>query len=218
MPSADTEHGPSSDMVDHGRPRRGPDGGPPGRAQRNFTDPDSRIMPTKDGSIQGYNGQLAVHAGHQIITAHRVTATAGDQEGLVPLLEAIRRRSAARPASSRLTPASAARTTSRRWRRVASGGTWRPAGASTAMAIRAAGARSGPVRGWRQCGPGSGAPELSSNVVAGGASGGVLNARLAVNEADAPDHLAEPGRAVQSPPAALCAQTEPEDHGQRRPA
>ena len=57
--------------------------------------------------------------------------------------------------------------------------------------------------------------ELSSNVVAGGASGGVLNARLAVNEADAPDHLAEPGRAVQSPPAALCAQTEPEDHGQR---
>jgi hypothetical protein len=89
MPSADTEHGPSSDMVDHGRPRRGPDGGPPGRAQRNFTDPDSRIMPTKDGSIQGYNGQLAVHAGHQIITAHRVTATAGDQEGLVPLLEAI---------------------------------------------------------------------------------------------------------------------------------
>jgi hypothetical protein len=88
-PPPAAEPGPSSGMVDHGRARRAADGGPPDRAQRNFTDPDSRVMPTKDGFIQGYNGQLAVDTGHQIITAHRLTANAGDQEGLVPLLEAI---------------------------------------------------------------------------------------------------------------------------------
>jgi hypothetical protein len=61
-------------------------------------------------------------------------------------------------------------------------------------------------------------PELSSNVGDGGASGGVLDAGLAVNEADAADHIREPGRAVQPAPAALRAVAEPEDHGQRRPA
>ena len=58
--------------------------------------------------------------------------------------------------------------------------------------------------------------ELWSNVVDGGASGGVLDVGLAVEEAHAPDHLAEPGRAVQPAPATLCAQAQPEDHGQRR--
>src|SRR5262249_41209076 len=51
--------GPSSGMQGYGRPNRSPDGGPPDRAQRNFTDPDSRILPTRDGFIAGYNGQLA---------------------------------------------------------------------------------------------------------------------------------------------------------------
>jgi hypothetical protein len=40
-PTPDAEPGPSSGMVDHGRPARAPDGSPPERAQRNFTDPDS---------------------------------------------------------------------------------------------------------------------------------------------------------------------------------
>jgi transposase len=102
-PSPDAEPGPSSGMVDHGRPARAPDarlassadlGGrreaarPPARAQRNFTDPDSRIMKTRDGFIQGYNGQLAVDSAHQIITAQRLTTNGNDQAGLVPLLEA----------------------------------------------------------------------------------------------------------------------------------
>ena len=30
--------------------------------QRNFTDPDSRVLLTKDGFIQGYNAQAAVDA------------------------------------------------------------------------------------------------------------------------------------------------------------
>jgi transposase len=86
-PALDAEPGPSSGMVDHGRPARAPDGGPPERAQRNFTDPDSRVMKTRDGFVQGYNGQLAVDSAHQIITAQRLTTNASDQAGLVPLLD-----------------------------------------------------------------------------------------------------------------------------------
>jgi hypothetical protein len=87
-PPEDAEPGPSSGLSDHGRPRRAPDGGPPARAQRNFTDPDSRVLKTKDGFVQGYNGQLAVDAAHQIIVAQRLTTNGSDQEGLAPLLDA----------------------------------------------------------------------------------------------------------------------------------
>lgn len=87
-PAPDAEPGPSSGMSDHGRPRRAKDGGPPGRAQRNFTDPDSRILKTRNGFIQGDNGQLAVDAGQQIIVAQRLTTNGSDQAGLAPLLDA----------------------------------------------------------------------------------------------------------------------------------
>jgi transposase len=87
-PAAGTEPGPSSGMMASGRPARAPDGGPPARAQRNFTDPDSRVLKTRDGFVQGYNGQLAVDAAHQIITAQRLTTNGSDQDALVPLLDA----------------------------------------------------------------------------------------------------------------------------------
>jgi transposase len=87
-PPPDAEPGPTSGMTDRGRPRRAQDGGPPARAQRNFTDPDSRVMKTRDGFVQGYNGQLAVDGAHQIIVAQRLTTNGGDQAGLAPLLDA----------------------------------------------------------------------------------------------------------------------------------
>jgi len=62
-------------------------GGPPARAQRNLSDPDSRLLKTRDGFVQGYNGQLAVDAAHQIIVAQRLTTNGSDQAGLVPLLD-----------------------------------------------------------------------------------------------------------------------------------
>jgi transposase len=43
-PQDDDGPGPSSGMMKSGKPERAPDGGPPDRAQRNFTDPDSRIQ------------------------------------------------------------------------------------------------------------------------------------------------------------------------------
>ena len=42
---------------------------PDPKAQKNFTDPESRIMKTKDGFIQGYNAQAAVDAEAQVIVA-----------------------------------------------------------------------------------------------------------------------------------------------------
>ena len=60
-----------------------------GAVQRNFTDPESRIMKSKDGFVQAYNAQAAVDAGAQIIVAHELTQCGSDQGQLVPLVEAI---------------------------------------------------------------------------------------------------------------------------------
>jgi transposase len=83
----DAGPGPSSGMMDKGRPKRAADGGPPDTAQRNFTDPDSRILKTRDGFVQGYNGQIAVDGHRQVITAQRLTTNAADYGGLTPLLD-----------------------------------------------------------------------------------------------------------------------------------
>ena len=91
-PDPEDESGPgaSSGMRWQGRPLRGEDGGPPDRAQRNFTDPDSRILPTRDGFVQGYNGQIAVDAAHQVIVAHRLVTNSADSRALVPLVDDVR--------------------------------------------------------------------------------------------------------------------------------
>src|SRR6202161_1814685 len=63
---------------------------PGGKAQRNFTDPESRILKTKDGYIQGYNAQAAVDGDHQIIVAQTLTNSSSDQAQLAPLLNVTR--------------------------------------------------------------------------------------------------------------------------------
>lgn len=62
---------------------------PDGKAQRNFTDPESRILKTKDGYIQGFNAQAAVDGTVQIIVAHSLTPSTSDQDQLVPLVDQI---------------------------------------------------------------------------------------------------------------------------------
>jgi hypothetical protein len=63
---------------------------PDGKTQRNFTDPESRVLLTKDGYIQGYNAQVAVDAEAQIIVAHGLTQSMSDQDQLVPLMDGIK--------------------------------------------------------------------------------------------------------------------------------
>jgi hypothetical protein len=73
----------------NGRTPAPPKKEPEGKAQRNFTDPESRILKTKDGYIQGYNAQAAVDAKAQVIVAHGLTRSMSDQDQLVGLIDGI---------------------------------------------------------------------------------------------------------------------------------
>src|ERR1700751_428881 len=72
-----------------GRKAAPPSTEPDAKAQKNFTDPESRIMKSKDGFVQAYNAQAAVDAQAQIIVAHDVTQSAVDCGQLVPMTDAI---------------------------------------------------------------------------------------------------------------------------------
>ena len=65
------------------------DGTPKPKAQRNFTDPESRIQKTQHGFIQGFNAQAAVDEAHQIIVAQALTNQPPDVEHFLPLLEQV---------------------------------------------------------------------------------------------------------------------------------
>lgn len=80
-----------------GRKPKTPPGQPTARAQRNFTDPESRIMKAKDGFIQGYNAQAGVDAAHQVIVAQGLTENAADSGQLVPLVDAIKASTGRKP-------------------------------------------------------------------------------------------------------------------------
>ena len=73
-----------------GRTPAPPKAEPDGKVQRNFTDPESRILKTKDGYIQGYNAQAAVDATAQIIVAHTLSNNGSDQAQFAPLLDGIK--------------------------------------------------------------------------------------------------------------------------------
>jgi transposase len=86
-----------------GRPPRIPDPAqatPNPKAQRNFTDPESRIM--KDGAtksfVQAYNAQAAVDSHAQVIVGAAVTHEANDKQQLVPRLTEVAMNCGAAPA------------------------------------------------------------------------------------------------------------------------
>ena len=74
-----------------GRPSETPPGVPKDKAQRNFTDPDSRIMKSQDGFVQAYNAQAAVDAGSQVIVARLVTQSGNDKQQLAPMVAQIKK-------------------------------------------------------------------------------------------------------------------------------
>jgi transposase len=71
-----------------GRPAAAPSNTPDPKAQKNFTDPESRIMKSKDGFVQAYNAQIAVDSQAQIIVAQDVTQSGVDSGQLVPMIDA----------------------------------------------------------------------------------------------------------------------------------
>jgi len=60
---------------------------PPGRAQRNFTDPESRMMKTTDGFHYAFNAQAVVDEEAQVIVAHSVSDQATDVTQLMEMIE-----------------------------------------------------------------------------------------------------------------------------------
>jgi transposase len=71
-------------------PRRPEPGQPNDKAQRNFTDPESKIMKTKDGFEQSYSASIAVDAQSHVIVGRLLTNQQSDQASLQPLLDDIR--------------------------------------------------------------------------------------------------------------------------------
>ena len=81
-----------------GRPYKRAYGEPDGKAQGNFTDPESAIMRTSsEGFQQCYNAQVAVDGEHQLIVATELTSNASDQGALVGLLNEVGDRFGAQP-------------------------------------------------------------------------------------------------------------------------
>jgi transposase len=69
-------------------------------AQRNFTDPESRIMPDggrKGSFMQAYNAQIAVDSAQQIIVAAEITQESNDKQQLAPMLERVAQNMGAKP-------------------------------------------------------------------------------------------------------------------------
>ena len=68
---------------------RNPPGVPDDKAQRNFTDPDSRIMPGPGGRDfqQSYNCQAVEDSAHQVIVATRATNLSSDKQQAVAMVE-----------------------------------------------------------------------------------------------------------------------------------
>jgi transposase len=89
-----------------GRPPQVPDPGqaaPEAKAQRNFTDPDSRIMPDgahKGSFVQAYNAQIAVDGEAQIIVAAEITQQSNDKQQLAPMLDQVKQNTGASPVAS----------------------------------------------------------------------------------------------------------------------
>jgi transposase len=76
---------------------------PEEKAQRNFTDPESRIMP--DGShkgsfVQAFNAQIAVDSAAQIIVAAEITQESNDKRQLATMLQQVERNTGSKPAAA----------------------------------------------------------------------------------------------------------------------
>lgn len=61
---------------------------PKARLRVNLTDPQSRLMPTRKGWLQGYNVQVGV-SGDQLIVATRVSQHTNDSEDFIPMMAAV---------------------------------------------------------------------------------------------------------------------------------
>lgn len=77
------------DDLPRNTPPSKPSGEPKPKAQRNFTDPQSRLMFRDGAFIQAYNAQLVVDEEHQIIVAAALSNQGADNEYFAPMLRRV---------------------------------------------------------------------------------------------------------------------------------
>ncbi|HTF43986.1 MAG TPA: IS1182 family transposase [Terriglobales bacterium] len=76
---------------------------PDAKAQRNFTDSESRIMPdgaNKGSFLQAYNAQIAVDSQAQIIVAADITQDCNDKQQLASILEQVQMNTGTKPVAA----------------------------------------------------------------------------------------------------------------------
>jgi transposase len=99
--AAEAETARRAEMAEQGKKPRRPPGGrdpfkPKPTTQRNFTDPESKIMKTSDGSFhQCFNGQAIVDSAAQVIVVAELSDEAPDARLLEPSLEQLQENLAA---------------------------------------------------------------------------------------------------------------------------
>jgi transposase len=80
--------GKSGDEIDRAAKAAGEAARPSPRAQRNFTDPDARIMKTADGSFHyAYNAQAVVDESHQVVLSTVLVQEPTDVNQLLAMIE-----------------------------------------------------------------------------------------------------------------------------------
>jgi transposase len=70
-----------------GRAPNPPEAGPRDKDQVNFTDEESRIMPSSEGFVQAYNAQAAVDIDSHLIVENHLTQQPNDKQEVAPALE-----------------------------------------------------------------------------------------------------------------------------------
>jgi transposase len=73
-----------------GKEPKVPETGPKAKDQINLTDEESRIMPSADGFIQGYNAQAAVDVDSLLIMASTLTQDTNDKQQVEPILSELK--------------------------------------------------------------------------------------------------------------------------------
>ena len=70
-----------------GKAPKAPQAGPAGKDQINFTDGESRIMPSSEGFVQAYNAQAGVDVDSHLIVENHLTQRANDKLEIQPALD-----------------------------------------------------------------------------------------------------------------------------------
>jgi len=73
-----------------GREPKPPEAGPRDKDQVNFTDEESRIMPSSEGFVQGYNAQAAVDIDSYLVVENHITQQSNDKQEVEPTLKGLK--------------------------------------------------------------------------------------------------------------------------------